>query len=168
MADKLIVVAGLVAGSARLPGTNQENQVITNYGPSVAYLGASALVNFMTGCPLPVNSPFKLYKNATQLYACTGPNSNTPSSLTPAVPASGTPQNNTSGVPVVVTLSGGTITAVAISGVTQSVNGSNTIAGSFVVPAGGSITLTYSVAPTWVWQWGQVANLLLSPGVQAT
>lgn len=165
MADKLIAIAGLVAASARLPGTSQENQIVINAGPGVAYLGQAANVTYLTGCPIPVNSPFRLYKNPTSLYACTGPG---PSAPTPAVPGSTTPQNNTTGLPVVVTLIGGTITVVAISGVTQSVNGVNTIAGSFVVPAGGSITLTYSVAPTWTWQWGQVATLLLSPGVQAT
>lgn len=165
MADKLIAVAGLVAASARLPGTNQENQIIVNAGPGTAYLGQAAAVNYLTGCPLPVNSPFRLYKNPTSLYACTGPG---PAAPTPAVPASTVAAPNNTGLPVVVTLTGGTITAVAIGGVTQSVNGVNTIAGSFVVPVGSSITLTYSVAPTWQWFWGQVATLLLSPGVQAT
>jgi hypothetical protein len=165
VADKLIVQAGLVAGAGRLPGSNQETQVLLNAGPSVAYGGQSALVNYLTGWPIPVNSPIRLYKNAIPLYICTGPG---PAAPTPAVPASTTPQTNNTGLPVVVTLINGTITVVAISGVTQSVNGVNTIAGSFIVPAGGTITLTYSVAPTWTWQWGQDATILLSPGVQAT
>lgn len=50
---------------------------------------------------------------------------------------------NPNPVPVSVTVSGGTVTVIAISGV---VTGLTT--GTFTVPAGGSITVTYSVAPT--------------------
>jgi hypothetical protein len=65
---------------------------------------------------------------------------------TPAVPASGTAQQNINGVPVQVVVTGGTVTAVAVNGVT--VGGGD---GTYVVPAYGAITLTYSVAPTWAW-----------------
>lgn len=64
----------------------------------------------------------------------------------PAVPASGTAQNNTNAFPVTVYVTGGTVTAVAVNGTVTGLTG-----GTFRVPAGGSITLTYSVAPTWVW-----------------
>ncbi|MDH6116912.1 hypothetical protein ABH930_000331 [Kitasatospora sp. GAS204A] len=65
---------------------------------------------------------------------------------TPAVPASGTPQANTSPLPVQVVISGGTMTAVVINGVTVGAG-----AGTYTLPAGQSITLTYTVAPTWTW-----------------
>lgn len=66
--------------------------------------------------------------------------------VTPAVPASGTPQVNTSPLPVQVVITGGTMTAVVINGVQV-----GTGAGTYVLPAGQSITLTYTVAPTWTW-----------------
>jgi hypothetical protein len=66
---------------------------------------------------------------------------------TPGVPLSGTPVTNTSPLPSTVVVSGGTGTNVAINGVAQ-----GTFDGTYVVPPnGGTITLTYSVAPTWTW-----------------
>lgn len=66
---------------------------------------------------------------------------------TPAVPGSGTPVTNTSPLPATVVVSGGTGTNVAINGVAQ-----GTFDGTYVVPPnGGTITLTYTVAPTWTW-----------------
>lgn len=65
---------------------------------------------------------------------------------TPAVPASTTPVTNTSSVPATVVISGGTMTNVSVNGVTV-----GTGAGTYTVPAGGTITLTYTVAPTWTW-----------------
>ena len=50
---------------------------------------------------------------------------------------------NPNPVAVSVTITGGTVTAIAISGVST---GQTT--GTFTVPAGGSITVTYSVAPS--------------------
>lgn len=51
---------------------------------------------------------------------------------------------NPNPVPVNVTVSGGTVTAIAISGVST-----GQTSGTFTVPASpGSITVTYSVAPT--------------------
>lgn len=65
---------------------------------------------------------------------------------TPSVPASGTPVTNTSPLPVTVVITGGTMTAVVINGVTVGAG-----AGTYTLPAGGTITLTYTVAPTWTW-----------------
>ena len=50
---------------------------------------------------------------------------------------------NPNPVPVSVTISGGTVTAIAVSGVST-----GQTSGTFTVPAGGSITVTYSVAPS--------------------
>lgn len=65
---------------------------------------------------------------------------------TPSVPASGTPVTNTSPLPATVVVSGGTGTNVTINGVAQ-----GTFDGTYTVPSGGTISLTYTVAPTWTW-----------------
>ena len=64
----------------------------------------------------------------------------------PAVPASTVVQNNPFGWDATVHVAGGTVTVVAVNGVATGL-----IAGTFRVPAGGTITLTYTVAPTWTW-----------------
>lgn len=63
-----------------------------------------------------------------------------------AIPASGTALANPYSIPCAVTISGGTVTAIAINGVT--VAGTS---GTFYLQPGNTITLTYSVAPTWTW-----------------
>jgi hypothetical protein len=65
---------------------------------------------------------------------------------TPSVPATLTPVTNTSPLPATVVVSGGTVTNVAVNGVTA---GSGD--GTYTVPSGQAITLTYSAAPTWTW-----------------
>ena len=65
---------------------------------------------------------------------------------TPAVPASGTPAVNSSPMPVSVVVSGGTVSNVVVKGVSV-----GTGDGTYTVPQGASITLTYSAAPTWTW-----------------
>lgn len=64
----------------------------------------------------------------------------------PGVPASLTPLVSTYGNPVFVTIIGGTMTNVTINGVTV-----GTGAGTYVLPAFGTIVMTYSIAPTWNW-----------------
>lgn len=69
---------------------------------------------------------------------------------TPAVPASGTATTNlvtnATGTVVAVTITGGTLTFVYVNG-TQV----GTTAGTYLVPVGGTISVTYSVAPAWAW-----------------
>jgi hypothetical protein len=65
---------------------------------------------------------------------------------TPGMPGSTTPVVSTYNNPVFVTITGGTLTAVIINGVTV-----GTTAGTYVLPALGTISITYSVAPTWNW-----------------
>jgi hypothetical protein len=67
---------------------------------------------------------------------------------TPAVPASTVAATNPASVPATVVVTGGTVTNVAVNGVTA---GSGD--GTYTVPGGGTIALTYSVAPTWTWTW---------------
>jgi hypothetical protein len=64
----------------------------------------------------------------------------------PAVPLSTVAAANSTGTVVAVTVSGGTLTSVVVNG-TQA----GTTAGTYLVPAGGTISITYSVAPTWTW-----------------
>lgn len=69
----------------------------------------------------------------------------------PAVPATGVAQQNLNNYPVQVVISanGATITNVSVNGITV-----GTAAGTYVVPAQGSISIAYTVAtPTWVWSY---------------
>lgn len=65
---------------------------------------------------------------------------------TPSVPASTVNQTNTNAWAVFVTITGGTLSSVKVNG-TQV----GTTAGTYVVPAGQTISITYTVAPTWAW-----------------
>lgn len=74
-----------------------------------------------------------------------------PTPSQPSVPATGVAQQNVNGYPVQVVISanGATITNVTVNGVTV-----GTAAGTYTVPAFGSISIAYSVAtPTWVWSY---------------
>jgi len=165
MADSRPVQIGLAPTSVRVPSGNLENQIITNPGPGTVYLGQSG-VTPATGLPFPAGSEAKLYKNAQTLFGCV------PGSVTwtgaPSLAATGVAMTNNSGQPVAVTVTGGTVTVIAVGGTTQSVNGTNVTSGTFVVAAGSTITITYSVAPTLSWQFGSQVVLQLSPGVQAS
>src|SRR5258708_11635365 len=66
---------------------------------------------------------------------------------TPAVPASTVAVNNPNGFAVTIVITGGTMTAVVVNGVTV-----GTGAGTYAVPAAGTISMTYTVAPTWASQ----------------
>lgn len=174
MADALSVLVGLAAVAIRLPNTGQENQVLTNVGqipvllesvPNFVLTAAGSAAAVTPGASFTPGSKLRLVKNSTPLYA----NSTLLgiAVAAPAVPASGTPQTNTTGADVAVTVTGGTVTAIAVNGV--AVLSGVSLGGSVVaVPAGGTITLTYSSAPTWTWNSGQKAILALSAGVQAT
>ena len=69
-------------------------------------------------------------------------------SPTPAMPASGTALVNPFGVGCTVYLTGGTVSAVAIGG---AATGLTATPASVRVPAGQSITLTYTAVPSWTW-----------------
>lgn len=74
----------------------------------------------------------------------TTPNTTTPA-VTNQVPlaASGVAAYNNNPVGVIQNIAGGTVTVIAVNGVTTGVT-----SGAFFVPAGGTITVTYTVAPT--------------------
>lgn len=79
----------------------------------------------------------------------------TPGPVAPAVPASTVNATNSNAYPVSVVVTGGTLTAVVVNGVTV-----GTTAGTYTVPVGGTISITYTVAPTWAW-----FNALSLPGL---
>jgi hypothetical protein len=64
----------------------------------------------------------------------------------PGVPTSGTPVVSTFTWDVFVVITGGTMSNVVING-----SSVGTGAGTYILPALGTITLTYTVAPTWAW-----------------
>ena len=64
----------------------------------------------------------------------------------PGVPATTVAYTNPFGVACAVFITGGTVTAVAIGGTSTGLT-----SGMFRVPAGQTIKLTYSSAPTWTW-----------------
>lgn len=65
---------------------------------------------------------------------------------TPAVPLTTVPVTNTGFIPVTVVISGGTVTTILVNGVSA-----GTGDGTYTVPPGGTIAVTYSAAPTWTW-----------------
>jgi hypothetical protein len=66
----------------------------------------------------------------------------------PAVAASTVAVNNPYGVDCMVYIAGGTISAVTVNGTATGLGVTND---GYFVPAGGSIAITYTVAPTWKW-----------------
>ena len=64
----------------------------------------------------------------------------------PSVPSSTTPVTNTSPLPATVVVSSGTVSLVTVNGVTV-----GTGDGTYTVPPGQAIAITYSSAPTWTW-----------------
>jgi hypothetical protein len=75
----------------------------------------------------------------------TGGEANTPVTA-PAVPSSTVAADNATGVTVAVTVTGGTVTVIAVNGTATGLT-----SGTVIVPYPGTITLTYSAAPTWAW-----------------
>jgi hypothetical protein len=73
-------------------------------------------------------------------------NVNFPAVSTPGVPLTTVPVVSTFNYTVKVTITGGTMSNVVINGVSVGAG-----AGTYILPAFGTITLTYTVAPTWNW-----------------
>jgi hypothetical protein len=64
----------------------------------------------------------------------------------PAVPASTVAAQNTSSYAVSVVISGGAATVTTVNGIVVGAGD-----GTYLVPSGGSIAVTYTIAPAWVW-----------------
>jgi hypothetical protein len=73
---------------------------------------------------------------------------NPPSVTTPSMPASGSVATNATGVDVLAWLSGGTFTATVLNGSTVSTSGN---VNPVPLPAGATVSFTYTGSPSWVW-----------------
>jgi hypothetical protein len=97
--------------------------------------------------PTGQNVAVSLLTGTVQSVMITAPNP--PAVTTPAVPATTVNATNSNSFPcqVVIAANGSTISAVTVNG-----SGVGTAAGTYVVPAGGTIAISYTVAtPTWTW-----------------
>lgn len=65
---------------------------------------------------------------------------------TPAFPTTGTAVKNTNPYAVNVSITAGTVSHIKINGTSTGLT-----SGNFVVPSGGSVAVTYTGTPTWVW-----------------
>lgn len=70
------------------------------------------------------------------------------STMTPAVPATTVAVANTTGQDISVVLAAGTVTHVTVNGTDRATSSPANV----MLPAGQSISLTFSVAPVWAWQ----------------
>lgn len=112
---------------------------------------AASPAEFLGRCPR--CKILRLFLNTSQggaQYTCSGCEwpftIGDPSVAAPGVPASNTAVTNTTGTIVAVTVSSGTLTSVKVNG-----SQVGTTDGTYYVPAGSNISITYSVAPTWTW-----------------
>jgi ribosomal protein L37AE/L43A len=78
---------------------------------------------------------------------------------TPAVPATTVAAANSTGTVVAVTISNGTLTSVVVNG-----SQAGTTAGTYLVPVGGTISITYTAAPTWAWALPVTSAAVLAGG----
>jgi hypothetical protein len=86
-----------------------------------------------------------------------------PAVASPAVPATTVAAANGTGTVVTVTISGGTLTSVVVNG-TQA----GTTAGTYLVPVAGTISVTYSAAPTWAWTLPVTSASVVAGGLALT
>ena len=121
---------GIAMTSSAVTGFLANNQTIYNNVISGATTAILLGDNNLDGCFIKNN----------QGYNPTGPQT------APSMPASGTSLTNPFFFDAAVYISGGTVTAIAVGGTATGLT-----SGSVIVPAGETITLTYSAAPTWVW-----------------
>jgi hypothetical protein len=86
-----------------------------------------------------------------------------PAVSSPAVPLTTVPVTNSTGTVVAVTISAGTLTFVFVNAVQA-----GTTAGTYLVPVGGTISITYSVAPTWAWALPAISASVAAGGTALT
>ena len=86
---------------------------------------------------------------------------------TPAMPASLTPESNPYGVPVAITITGGTVTAISTGSNSSNLSATSLTAGTVFLPNDWAIAITYSAAPTWTWVSAQLPQSGASSQVAA-
>lgn len=147
-----------ISGVPAIQLGNSHNRVIgnsfdttaggANYTYAVAESGGPFTNNIIADNTLIAGTAGLISLNATSTAVVHhNPPYNPRGSITPpAVPASGTAQTNYSGGDVTVYVAGGTVTVIAVNGTATGMT-----SGAIRLPSGASITLTYSVAPSWSW-----------------
>lgn len=138
-------VALPMAASGAYPATSYiggSPLVLTGYAPFLAVVRARCTV-YAAGDLIDVSLSGSELVPGTVPFAIAAPGG---AQTSPSVPASTTPLTSPFGFDSMVYIAGGTVTVIALGGVATGLT-----SGSFRVPAGQSITLTYSVAPTWKW-----------------
>jgi hypothetical protein len=160
-AENVLGVAGL-DGALRTNQDGQNPAVLSQQSPWIpVYYGVDIPVTYNGACNLGVllvagpNGTVSPYTPAN-VVGGTYPGGN------PTVPATGVAVTNGAIEDVQVVITGGTMTNVQINGVSEGVG-----AGTYTVPGGGTIVLTYTVAPTWAWTLAG-ATVAATPAVPAT
>jgi len=118
-------------------------------------IGTQILGNEITNCTTPLVGDITNAGTGTmRVVENRGLNPQALTVTTPAIPATGVTVQNTTGTDVTVAITGGTNVTVGLNGyntgITLSPSGVST-GGMYTLQANGSISLTYTVAPTWVW-----------------
>jgi len=106
----------------------------------------SAPINLLEATAVKQSAHARIFGQRDSAWSFTTLFENASTVVSPGVPLTTVPLTSTYNFPVLVTVIGGTVTDVTVNGV--SVGSSD---GTYVLPALGTITLTYSVAPTWAW-----------------
>jgi len=146
----------------RIEGVNDNNKIINNIGEgaNVGFFNvdATGTKNDISGndfseCTYPIYLDSVPLADGNRLERNIGyvPYND----LAPSVPTTGTEETNNFGHSVVVTVSGGTVTAVnigSVSGHLTALDVTGLPSSQVVLPAGWIISLTHSSAPTWVWE----------------
>ena len=125
--------------------------------PAAPAAGVTAAEQISAGAPGPFPG------NVTQILENPGyaasPALMTPGPIAaPSIPATGVAAANTSGLAASVSISGGTVTVVAVApaGSSTYTTVATSTPSTVTVPPGGSIKMTYSVVPT-AWGWTLVS-----------
>ncbi len=105
----------------------------------------SGAIDVLEATALKQSAEARLYGLRSGVMKFTSLFENAGTVTSPAVPGSTVPYVSTYSFAVLVTITG-TVTNVTINGVTA-----GTAAGTYLLPAFGSIAMTYSSAPTWNW-----------------
>ena len=113
----------------------------TAYGISFGDTASATAVR-ISGAPLSANNPTKNVAVPGGIAGFAPPCNVT----APSIPATTVALTNPYPFAATVYLTGGTVSAVAVAGTATGLT-----AGTFRVPANATITLTYTVAPTWTW-----------------
>ena len=102
--------------------------------------GTAATVNSLTTATIPTED------SGGKLYGGFQPAPDAGYITPPAVPATTVTYTNAFDSDAAVTVSGGTVTVIAVDG-----HATGITSGTVIVPVGKTIAITYSVAPSWNW-----------------